>query len=90
MYTPNTPNAHNIRARETVTTEKARDCVTWLKQFLSAGWVPCDEVRAAAIRAGFSKRELLTARTELRVISGSVTTWQLPEEKNDGAYRERC
>lgn len=56
------------------------DCTAWLKRYLSAGWKTCDEVRAAATEAGYSKRDLQIARAELRVVPGSVTIWQLPKE----------
>lgn len=52
----------------------------WLKNFLTGKTLPCEEVREAAFKAGFTKRELQAARAGLEVISGSVTTWSLPEK----------
>lgn len=56
------------------------NCKIWLKAYLAGKILPCEEVRDAAFKAGFTKRELQVARAQLGVISGSVTTWSLPED----------
>ena len=45
-------------------------CSEWLKGYLSAGMSECNGVREAAETAGFTRRELKSAREEL-----GVKTW---------------
>ena len=73
-----------LRAREMLPLKredtKVEDCRTWLREYLAGKTLPCEEVRDAALKAGFTKRELQVARAQLGVIPGSVTTWSLPED----------
>ena len=52
----------------------------WLKAFLAGGVKDCEEVKAAALKAGISKKDLRDARVRLGVVSSSITAWGLPKE----------
>lgn len=56
-------------------------CMDWLKAFLKPGAINCEEVKEAAARAGFTRKELREAKIKLGVVSGSITVWSIPEEE---------